>query len=151
MCRLSYRGTTTVSFSNGDAPLRLDPLGDGTWQQTWQSASGIRSDVELTVSATSPSGITGSRQVDVALADLKNPPITAENAVGSTANFVAYSAIAPGGSITIYGSNLGDGTYQNQSVPLANSLGTTQVLIGGLPAPLFMSAPARLTPRCRSN
>ncbi len=76
----------------------------------------------------------------------------ASNAAGSSAgatpaltaftNAASYQqAFAPGGILTIWGSQLSNGTQQASSVPLPISMSGTEVLINGIAAPLYYVSP----------
>jgi len=66
--------------------------------------------------------------------------------VVSTATFAANAALAPGTSITIFGSNLTDPgkTYTSSSLPLPRELGGTSVTIGGELLPLMAVTPGQI-------
>jgi uncharacterized protein (TIGR03437 family) len=130
-------GAVTARFSNGDPPLPLQSLNDGTWQATWQTGV-TTGPVSVHVDALDPqTHLAGFRDITGNPGAQKDPPLLSSASVGSAASFVAYSPLAPGGIISIYGDRLADETLQNQSVPLPTQLSNTQVLIGGQPAPLF--------------
>ena len=131
-------GSVSASFSNGDQPLALQPLGDGTWQGTWNSSFTPQNGITIRIEAREPvRQIFGTREVSGSLGSQKDPPLIASNSVGSAAGFVAYSALAPGGIISIYGDRLSDTTEQNKSLPLPTQLSNTQVFIAGQSVPLF--------------
>jgi uncharacterized protein (TIGR03437 family) len=131
-------GSVTVSFSDGEPPLALQSLKDGTWQATWQTRSSGLAPVILNVNATNPQlQISGSRQIDGSFNSQKDPPTLTQGSVGSAASFVPYAALAPGGIISIYGDRLADNTASNQTLPLPTSMGNAQVIIAGQSVPLF--------------
>jgi uncharacterized protein (TIGR03437 family) len=57
--------------------------------------------------------------------------------VANAASFDRNTVVAPGGLVTIFGSDLADGTGVATSIPLDTQLATTQVLLGGTPLPLL--------------
>lgn len=131
-------GSVTVSFSDGEPPVALQSLKDGTWQATWQTRSNSLSPVTLNVQAVNPQlQISGARQVDGSFSSQKDPPVLTQGSVGSAASFVPYAALAPGGIISIYGDRLADNTASNQTIPLPAQLGNAQVIIAGQAVPLF--------------
>jgi uncharacterized protein (TIGR03437 family) len=62
--------------------------------------------------------------------------------VENAANFQPTSA--PGGLITIFGTNLATGTSQAQALPLPTNLLGTTVYINGTPAPLLYVSPSQI-------
>jgi len=135
---LQKSGSVTVSFSNGDPPLSLQSLNDGTWQGTWQTRTSTLANVKLLFEARDPARqVSGSREVEGLLGSPKDPPSLAANSVGSAAGFVSYSPLAPGGIITVFGNHLASATEQNQGLPLPTRLSDTRVIIAGKSVPLF--------------
>ncbi len=132
-------GSVTVSFTNGDLPISLSPLNDGTWQATWTSGRSGSSSVGLRLDAVdSKQGISGSREIDGSLKSDKDPPAFTQGSIGSAAYPVAYQPLAPGSFVSIFGSRLADGNDQAKTLPLPEQLGNTQVIIGGQIAPLHI-------------
>lgn len=134
-------GSVTVSFSNGDPPLTLQSLKDGTWQGTWQTRSSSQSAVTLTVSAVNPQlAISGTSTVGGGFRSPKDPPIFTQGSIGSAAVPAAYQPLAPGSIISIYGDRLADGTLAASTLPLPTQLGNTQVSIAGQLIPLIFAS-----------
>jgi uncharacterized protein (TIGR03437 family) len=52
--------------------------------------------------------------------------------------------LAPGTIVQIYGSQLASKTLQGDTIPLANSLAGTSVIVGGIPAPLYFVSPGQV-------
>lgn len=131
-------GSVTISFSNGDPPLSLLSLNDGTWQATWQTSSSSQSAVTLTVSAVNPQlGISGTTIVDGAFASPKDPPVFTQGSIGSAAVPAPFQPLAPGSIISIYGDRLADATLSAETLPLPTTLGNTQVVVAGQQIPLI--------------
>ncbi len=131
-------GAVTASFSNGDPPLSLQSLNDGTWQATWQTGNASTAPVSVHVSAMDPQlNIAGSKDIAANLNQHVDPPVLTSGSVVSNAGPVAYSPLAPGGIISIYGDRLADFTDSNKSLPLPAQLSNTQVFIAGQSVPLF--------------
>ena len=61
----------------------------------------------------------------------------------SSAPFTA--GIAPGGFITLYGSNLASGIATASTVPFPTNLGNVQVTVNGLPAPVQFVSPGQIS------
>ncbi|HYL79150.1 MAG TPA: hypothetical protein VEU96_33475 [Bryobacteraceae bacterium] len=138
-------GAVSVSFSNGDAPLALQSLKDGRWQGTWQTGSGSKSQVTITLTAANPAAqLNGSRQLIGEFLTQQDPPIVSSSGVVSSAIAVSYVPLAPGGLITVYGSRLADGAQSAQTVPLPTQLGNTTLVMAGQSLPLLYAGPGQV-------
>jgi uncharacterized protein (TIGR03437 family) len=141
------KGGVTVNFSNGDPPLVMGSLNDGTWQATWATARSNVGAVTLTITASdNQAQLTGTRQVNGALTSPKAPPSITQAGVVSAAAPVSFTPLVPGGLIAIYGSLLADDAVPapaNQ-FPLPTALGNTNVIIGGQIAPLLYASPTQI-------
>ena len=104
-------GRATATLAVKAAQL---PSGSGTVTATFNSLSAI-----VTISASAASA--GS--------------VPAVNAFTNAASY--QQAFAPGGILTIWGSQLANGTEQASSVPLPLAMSGTEVLINGIAAPLY--------------
>jgi uncharacterized protein (TIGR03437 family) len=126
----------TATFSNGDPPMALSArdTSSGVYIGTWTPRNPA-SQVTVTATATrSPfptatTRVTGQVRTNVA-------PILTPNGTLDVFNPVVGTALAPGQVVQIYGTNLA-GQTAGAPVPLPPSLAGTQVLIGGIAAPLF--------------
>jgi uncharacterized protein (TIGR03437 family) len=137
-------GTVKVSFSNGDLPITLQPLNDGTWQATWTSGHSD-SNVVLHVDAVDPQqGLSGSREISGTLQSDKDPPEFGQGSMGSSAYPVAYQPLAPGSFVSLFGRRLADFTERATAFPYPPQLGNTQVIIAGEIAPLYLASGSQL-------
>jgi len=128
-------GSVKVSFSNGDPPLSLLPLQSGLWQTTWQSGT-TTGPVTLTVTATNAAQtLTGTRVISGGLGDNSPAPLLA--AAESGASFAPNVALAPGSIISLFGSNLANGTASAAGVPLSTTLAGATVIMAGVQVPLL--------------
>ncbi len=141
-------GSITVRFSNGDPPLALSSLNDGTWQATWTTAqSGVGQPVTLNITATNNQlQLTGTSQVNGGLSSPKTPPAITQAGVVSAASPVSFTALAPGGIIAIYGNLLADDAISAPAYqfPLPTTLGNAQVIIAGESVPLLYVSPGQI-------
>ena len=71
-------------------------------------------------------------------------PSVSPGGVVNGASFAVGAPVAPGSIISIFGSNLANGTVTASSVPLPAILGGTSVLINGRLAPLFYASPGQV-------
>ncbi|HKD05858.1 MAG TPA: hypothetical protein VKB79_08145 [Bryobacteraceae bacterium] len=130
------QGTVVSTFSTGDAPLALTALGNGQWGATWTPHQ-ASSHVTVTIQAAEASpAISGSVQLGgVALANASVPAIDSGGVVSAASNTV-MQPLAPGSYVSVYGKNLGSGSFIAPSLPLQGQLGGTQVIMGGKSLPL---------------
>lgn len=135
---LMTKGSAVTSFSNGDAALQLTSLNDGRWSGTWQPQNSTN---QVTVTAQAQEiapPIQGTQSIGGTLQD--NPTTPAVGGVGSPAKAATSQPLAPGSFISIYGQHLSAGQNSASSLPLANQLGATQVVLGGRLLPLLYAA-----------
>jgi uncharacterized protein (TIGR03437 family) len=131
-------GDVTASFSNGDPPLSLLSLQNGMWQSTWQSGNSL-GPVTLTVTATNaPRTLTGTREVTGGLQSSAMAPVL--GGVVSGASFVPNSPLSPGSIVSLFGSNLGNGTAGAATLPLGTTLSNATVVVAGQSLPLLFGS-----------
>jgi len=131
------RGVVTVSFSTGDPPLSLSPVGGGRWAGTWQPKAGTRNAV-LTANALSESApqLSGSAQIGGELGAGSAAPVVETNGIASAASFLRNAPVAPGSYIAVFGKALATGLSVADALPFAPDLAGTQVLLSGRRLPL---------------
>ncbi|HKD05280.1 MAG TPA: hypothetical protein VKB79_05185 [Bryobacteraceae bacterium] len=67
------------------------------------------------------------------------------NGIVNAASFAPFTAgVSPGEFIVLYGTGLASGNAVASSLPLQTTLGNVQVMINGIPAPLFYVTPNQL-------
>jgi uncharacterized protein (TIGR03437 family) len=123
----------SASFSNGDAQVALTHTGNGNWKGTWRP-----------VHTNTPVAIQISAAVYVPQQS-GSASLTADVTANATIPIVQTDnlPIAPGGVISIYGSNLADAVAMGQ-LPLPQTLGSTTVRLGTRAVPLLFAAPAQI-------
>jgi adhesin/invasin len=145
-CGQAVNGASvTASFSNGDPGLALAPADSvsGIYAATWRPAAAASS-VTVTLRAIKSGLPTVTRPVYGAVTgDLVSPIVTSGGVVNNL-NPVFGALVAPGTVTAIYGSNLAASAVQATALPLPTTLGVTQVLIGGIAAPLFFVSPGQI-------
>jgi uncharacterized protein (TIGR03437 family) len=138
-------GGVTVSFSNGDLPISLASLKDGTWQGTWQNRNPGVAQVAVTVRAQdAQQKLSCTREISAALQAAQTPPATAPNAIVSAAAPVSYVPLAPGTLFSIYGDHLAESVASATNIPLPTTLGNTQVILAGQTLPLVFVSPGQI-------
>jgi uncharacterized protein (TIGR03437 family) len=133
-----------ASFSNGDAPFNLTPVGtsSGVYSGTWTPQS-VSPQATVTVTVTA-AGFPAASTQTTGQVTAGAAPLLTQNGTANVFFTQPGGALAPGTVISIYGSNLASAITQALSAPLPTSLGGTSVLIGGLAAPLFYVAPGQI-------
>jgi uncharacterized protein (TIGR03437 family) len=131
-----------AGFSTGDGSIPLTHIGNGIWTGTWRPLRGANSSVVMSVTAFAVRGnLTQRNQVDLAGRIIPgNAPTVTAGGVVQAASFVAGAPVAPGALMTIYGSNLANGTSQAGSLPLPKQLSGTQVRMGDRELPLLYTS-----------
>jgi uncharacterized protein (TIGR03437 family) len=71
-------------------------------------------------------------------------PEIAAGGVVNAGSFAAGQRLAPGTVLSLFGTNLSTATASASAVPLPTTLGNTQVLVNGKPAPLFYVSPTQI-------
>jgi uncharacterized protein (TIGR03437 family) len=133
-------GGVTVSFSNGDAPMRLTSLKDGTWAGTWTPLH-TASQVTVTANAEVPAqSLKGAVQIKGVLQSSNAPPTIGAGAILNGASFALQAPLAPGSFVTIFGSKLADGPASAPSVPLPTTLSGSTIVLAGRPVPLMFAS-----------
>ncbi len=139
-------GLVSASFGSGEAAIDLTPVGNGVWSGTWtpQNALGGRSSVVLSAQALTP-GVNGAVAIGgVVQPNSAAPIVNAAAPAVSAASFEANQPIAPGAFISIFGTNLAPGSNAAAELPLPQTLGGTQVLLGGKALPLQYSGSGQI-------
>ena len=133
-----------VTFSNGDPALNLQSLKDGRWTGTW-NARGASSTTSLKLEAVSVARqIRGELTLAVDSRTRQDPPVVEAGGVVSAVALQPYVPLAPGGVISVFGERLADVTQAATELPLPKQIGSTQVLMGGLPLPLISVSPTQI-------
>jgi uncharacterized protein (TIGR03437 family) len=133
-------GGVTVTYSNGDPPLRLTSLKDGTWSGTWVPRV-VASEMVITATAAIPEpNLTGQVRLKVgAVAGDPLPEIAADGIVNA-ASFAPFGPVAPGSLVAVFGDRLALGAAPATNVPLPVTLAGSSILIGGQQAPLIYAS-----------
>ncbi len=133
-------GDVVASFSDGDPSLPLTSLGGGIWSATWQPSSAA-SQVVVTANAQElVPALQGTQSIGGSLQANPVTPSINTGGVVSAAKGGSNQPLAPGAFASIYGTHLSAGQNPALSLPLANQLGATQVVLGGRALPLQFAA-----------
>jgi uncharacterized protein (TIGR03437 family) len=138
-------GAVTSYFPKGDPPGSLAPLGNGAWQGSWMphSLAGGTASAGIIASSTTP-GVYGTAAVTGTISANAALPMIASGGAVSAASLALGAPLAPGGFISIFGSNLAPGSNPVSTYPYPPELGGTQVLLGGEPLPLEYAGPGQI-------
>jgi uncharacterized protein (TIGR03437 family) len=130
-------GAVVATFSNGDPPVALIPIGGGLWDGTWTPQTAA-AQATVTVRAAESDTVAGMLQLTGAVAANTATPIAYAGGIVNAASGV--STVAPGAIIAIYGAYFGSTTSVFYAYPFPALLGGTQVLLGGKALPLFFTS-----------
>jgi uncharacterized protein (TIGR03437 family) len=134
-------GTVRAEFSDGEAPLPLNAVGDGYWEASWvPSASADPLAVELR----SDDGPAMAQAVVTVSAGNSAIPVVFRGGVVSAADPLPHAPVARGGLIAIYGVNLADTAARADIAPLPVSLNGVRVLLEGQLLPLLYVSPGQI-------
>jgi len=135
--------TVVASFSNGDPPLPLASLRNGTYVATWRpgTASG---QVVVTVRAIQPPLAQAEVQARGSVGANATAPALYSGGIVNGASFAAGGAVAPGSIVAVFGRNLASGLNYAAQKPLETTLGGATLNIGGRDAPLFFSSDGQI-------
>ena len=140
-CGLTMDSSVVVAtFSSGDPPVTLTAIGGGQWTGTWTPLAAA-SQTTVTVEAAGSSGVTGTLQLTGSVTASTATPIVSAGGIVNAASYAPM--IAPGAFIAIYGANFG-ATNVESGTPFPETLGNTQVLLGGQPLPLYFTSTGQI-------
>jgi len=137
-------GSVTATFTNGDAPLPLTSLQDGTWAATWAPRKTSSSMTVTIVAQGIPATLKGSLTVGGQLNPNAEPPIIATGGILNAASFSAGEPPAPGTLMAIFGASLASSTAIATTLPLPTQLAGTEVIIGGVTMPLLYAGSGQI-------
>jgi uncharacterized protein (TIGR03437 family) len=141
----ALNGAVVASFSNGDPPLSL--TGDrltGTYSATWQPGK-VASSMTVTALATAGTLAPASAQLIGGVNPNSAPtPILTKNGTLNNSYPVAGAPLAPGTVAQVFGSGLASQTVSPGVVPLPTNFNGTDMLVGGLDAPLYFLSDGQL-------
>jgi uncharacterized protein (TIGR03437 family) len=137
-------GQVVATFSNGDPPLLFslaDPVA-GRYVATWTPRH-TGSQVTVIARATAAGLADGTTQIAGSVTANVAPLLTPNGTLHIFTPQVG-APLAPGTIVQIYGSQLATKTLAGTTIPLANSLAGTSVIIGGVQAPLYFVSPGQV-------
>lgn len=137
-------GQIAVTFTNGDPPLALGLANrsTGLYSGTWTPGN-ASSQVSLTARAIAPGFSAATLRIAGQVVPNTAPVLNKSGTVNGF-NPQVGDALAPGTIVQINGSGLASAAIQASSIPLPTNLNQTQILIGGIPAPLFYASPSQV-------
>lgn len=137
-------GQIVATFSNGDPPLPMnlsDPR-SGLYAGTWIPRRAAQQ-TTITMRATAPGFTPVTLQVGGSVT-ANAAPLLARNSTQHVYNPLAGGALAPGTLVQISGTALAAKSQTATGAPLPTSMNGTQVLIGGIAAPISSVSPTLL-------
>jgi uncharacterized protein (TIGR03437 family) len=159
----STSSSVTASFYNAAMPpgpsakvqpdVRLAPQGNGVWAGTW-TPQGAAGQLEIIVVALGISGTNPVAGQTTITGSVHNAPAGAPAlaaGIFNAASFQVGNTIALGSFVSIFGSNLADGSQAPSSQPLPTQAQGTQVFLGGVALPLQYVGPNQINALIPAN
>ena len=137
-------GQIVAAFTNGDPPLPLT-LADGSsglYSGTWTPRRTAQQ-TTITMRATAPGFTSVTTQISGSVTP-NSAPLLARNSTQHMFNPLAAGALAPGTLVQVSGTGLSSKVMAALPGALPTTLNGTQVLIGGIPAPLSLVSPVSI-------
>jgi uncharacterized protein (TIGR03437 family) len=131
--------TVVASFTNGDPPLALTSLRNGTYIGTWRPVNTATQAV-VTVRASLPPLATVEIQARGAVGANAAAPALNSGGIVNGASFAPAAPLAPGSIISVFGANLAPTAAGASTLPLPKTLAGASLQVGGLDVPLFYSS-----------
>jgi len=131
--------TVVASFTNGDVPLALTSLRNGTYIGTWRPSSAA-TQVVVTVRASLPPLTPVELQARGAVGANARAPALNSGGVVNGASFAPTAPLAPGSIVSVFGANFASTNAGASSLPLPKTLAGASLQVGGLDVPLFYSS-----------
>lgn len=146
------KGNGAVEFAAGGETISMRDAGGGTWAATWVPKSDGQQVLTLTAFMMGANGRFWADQqiVTVNVQGASNKPVLAAGGIVDGASFKA-DRIAPGSLITIFGSDLSDGTAAPASSPIPTTIANTRIELGGQELPIFFASPTQLNAQLPYN
>ena len=136
--------TVTATIQGRIIPLA--PLGDGVYSGMWVPESDAAS-LDIAFVALHPSYPRVDRTVTVSTAPAAGGislPVLFSDGVVEGAAFTSRRPLAPGGIVSLFGSQFAAADAGSPGLPLERSLGGVIVRIGGEDAPLYFAGPGQI-------
>jgi uncharacterized protein (TIGR03437 family) len=131
--------TVVASFTNGDPPLALTSLRNGTYIGTWRPVNTATQAV-VTVRASLPPLAPVEIQARGAVGANAAAPALNSGGIVNGASFAPAAPLAPGSIISVFGANFASSPAGASSLPLPKTLAGASLQVGGLDVPLFYSS-----------
>jgi uncharacterized protein (TIGR03437 family) len=138
--------SVNATFSNQDADVKLTHIGNGIWTGTWKPANATPGQAIIAVTAFNSNGSvvqSGQRSVSGTLSGGATPTLVSGGVVHAASD-ASGVPIAPGGLITIYGSNLADAQGLASTLPLPQQQNGAEVLLGNTLLPILYTSDGQL-------
>jgi uncharacterized protein (TIGR03437 family) len=143
-------GSVVATFSNGDAPIALVSVQNGSWSATWAPLTASTAGVTVSITAELPAlSLVGTTQTTIGLQANQSPPLLTTQPVSAAT--LQAGPLAPGELVVINGSGLADGQASSTTSPLPQQLAGASVSIGGQLTPLLYANNGQLVAIVPSN
>jgi uncharacterized protein (TIGR03437 family) len=137
-------GQIVATFSTGDPPLELSPVDvtTGTYSATWTPRN-TSAQITIAAQATASGYPAAALQIAGQVVPNAAPQLT-PNGTLDIFNPQVGAGLGPGNIVQIYGKSLASEPTAVSALPLPTKVNGTQVLIGGILAPLFYVSPTQV-------
>ncbi len=137
-------GQITATFSNGDpaVALKLLDAADGAYAATWVPAA-VADQIAVRYEAAAPGLASSSVETFGSIAPNEAPALARDGILHNLSPLLG-GPLAPGNIVAIFGENMASGSAASDSLPLPTMVGGTEVIIGGLEAPLYFVSPKQI-------
>jgi uncharacterized protein (TIGR03437 family) len=142
--------TVVASFSNGDPPLALNNLQNGTYSSTWRPGN-TTSQITVTARVSAPSLTSVTITAQGQVTGNAGAPVVSSGGVVNAASFAPGAPLPPGGIVSVFGLNMATSSGGAATVPLPLTLSGASLSIGGINAPLFYSSAAQINAQIPYN
>jgi adhesin/invasin len=137
-------GGVTTTFSNGDPPLGLSSLRNGSWAGTWTPRKASTEVIVAAAASIPDQNLKGQVQIRVGAATRDDLPIINADGIVNAASFAQQRPVAPGSLVSVFGTRLTSNQGAATTFPLPTILGGSTILIGGVQAPLIYTSDGQL-------
>ena len=135
--------SVVASFSNGDPPVVLVGLNNGSYVGTWRPTSSAQQ-VTVTMQASASPLTNAVVKAQGQITRNARIPILFDGGVVNAASFGSGQVLAPGSIVSLFGSQMALATAAATDVPLPATLAGASITVGGRNAPLFYSSDGQI-------
>lgn len=142
----NWTAGVTITFSNGEPPIALTHIGNGTWRGTWRP---LAASPQVVARATALFNLgtrfqIGTASLNVSSQASPTTPLVVSRGVVHSASQEAGVPLVPGGLFTLYGAQLAAGSGTAGALPLPKTLNDVEIVLGDRPLSLLYTSPEQI-------